>query len=52
MQMLSALRVVVLVGAVLAAAPAAYAQISAQRLALCAACHGAEGNSQIKGIPS
>lgn len=52
MSLLSAVRVVVLVGAVLAAAPAAYAQISAQRLALCAACHGADGNSQIKGIPS
>jgi len=52
MRMLSAVRVVVLVGAVFAAAPAAYAQISAQRLALCAACHGADGNSQIKGIPS
>lgn len=52
MQMLSVVRVVVLLGAVLAAAPAAYAQISAQRLALCAACHGADGNSQLKGIPS
>ena len=52
MRMLSVVRVVVLVGAVFAAAPAAYAQISAQRLALCAACHGADGNSQIKGIPS
>ena len=52
MSLLSAVRVVVLVGAVFAAAPAAYAQISAQRLALCAACHGADGNSQIKGIPS
>lgn len=50
--MLSVVRVVVLVGAVLAAAPAAYAQITAQRLALCAACHGADGNSQLKGIPS
>jgi cytochrome c553 len=50
--MLSVARVVVLAGAVFAAAPAAYAQISAQRLALCAACHGADGNSQIKGIPS
>lgn len=52
MRVLSVVRVVVLVGAVFAAAPAAYAQISAQRLALCAACHGADGNSQIKGIPS
>jgi cytochrome c553 len=52
MQMLSVLRAVVLTGAVLAAAPAALAQISPQRLALCAACHGADGNSQLKGIPS
>jgi cytochrome c553 len=52
MSLLSVVRVVVLVGAVFAAAPSANAQISAQRLALCAACHGADGNSQIKGIPS
>ena len=52
MQLLSVVRSVVLVGAVLAAVPAAYAQIAPQRLALCAACHGAEGNSQLKGIPS
>jgi len=50
--MLSVLRAVVLMGAALAAAPAALAQISPQRLALCAACHGADGNSQLKGIPS
>jgi cytochrome c553 len=42
----------VLVGAALAAAPAAMAQIAPQRLALCAACHGADGNSTLKGIPS
>ena len=52
MRMLSALRVVALLGAVLVAAPAALAEISAQRLALCAGCHGADGNSQQKGIPS
>jgi cytochrome c553 len=52
MQLLSVVRSVVLVGAVLAAVPAVYAQIAPQRLALCAACHGAEGNSQLKGIPS
>lgn len=52
MQMLSVVRAVVLTGAVLAAAPAALAQISTQRLALCAGCHGTDGNSQIKGIPS
>lgn len=52
MQMLSVLRAVVLLGAIFAVAPVVQAQISAQRLALCAACHGADGNSQIKGIPS
>ena len=52
MQLLSVVRHVALVGAVLAAVPAAYAQIAPQRLALCAACHGADGNSQLKGIPS
>jgi len=52
MQMLSVLRMCVLVGAAMAAAPAAMAQLSAQRLALCAGCHGAEGNSTLKGIPS
>ena len=52
MQMLSVVRAVVLMGAVLVAAPAAVAQISAQRLALCAGCHGADGNSQLKGRPS
>jgi cytochrome c553 len=51
-QLLSVVRHVALVGAVLAAVPAAYAQIAPQRLALCAACHGADGNSQLKGIPS
>lgn len=52
MRLLSVGLAVVLVGVVLAASPVAYAQIAAQRLALCAACHGAEGNSQVKGIPS
>lgn len=52
MRMLSVVRAVVLIGAALVAVPATYAQISAQRLALCAACHGADGNSQLKGIPS
>ncbi len=50
--MLSVVRMFVLVGAALAAAPSAMAQIAPQRLALCAGCHGAEGNSTLKGIPS
>lgn len=52
MPLLSVVRMCVLVGAALAAAPAAMAQLSAQRLALCASCHGADGNSTLKGIPS
>lgn len=52
MSLLSVVRMCVLVGAALAAAPAAMAQIAPQRLALCAACHGADGNSTLKGIPS
>lgn len=52
MQMLSVVRMFVLVGAALAAAPSAMAQIAPQRLALCAGYHGAEGNSTLKGIPS
>ena len=52
MSLLSVVRICVLVGAALAAAPAAMAQIAPQRLALCAGCHGADGNSTLKGIPS
>jgi len=52
MSLLSVVRMCVLVGAALAAAPAAMAQIAPQRMALCAACHGADGNSTLKGIPS
>ena len=52
MSLLSVVRMCVLVGAALAAAPAAMAQIAPQRLALCAGCHGADGNSTLKGIPS
>jgi cytochrome c553 len=52
MQMLSVVRMFVLMGAALVAAPSAMAQIAQQRLALCASCHGAEGNSTLKGIPS
>lgn len=52
MRTLSIVRAVVLMGVALAVAPAAMAQISAQRLALCAGCHGVDGVSQQKGIPS
>jgi cytochrome c553 len=52
MRLLSVIPAVVLVGVALTASPSANAQITAQRLALCAACHGADGNSQLKGIPS
>jgi cytochrome c553 len=39
-------------GVVLLATSLSWGQVSPQRQALCAACHGADGNSQIKGIPS
>jgi len=50
--MLFVVKVVVWLGAVLLTAPISWAQVLPQRQALCAACHGADGNSQIKGIPS
>lgn len=45
-------QVVAVLGVALLATPVSQAQISSQRLTLCASCHGADGNSQIKGIPS
>jgi cytochrome c553 len=39
-------------GVCLLVTPAAFAQISAQRLALCASCHGVNGNATLNGIPS
>jgi cytochrome c553 len=39
-------------GVVLLTTSLSWGQVSPQRQALCAACHGADGNSQIKGIPS
>lgn len=33
-------------------APTSYAQNMTAKLAVCAACHGADGNSNIEGIPS
>ena len=52
MRLFVVVKTFVLLGAALLVAPASLAQISPQRLALCASCHGADGNSQIKGIPS
>lgn len=43
---------VAVLGVALLVTPISQAQISQQRLMLCASCHGADGNSQIKGIPS
>ena len=45
-------KVVVWLGVVFLTTSPSWGQVSPQRLALCAACHGADGNSQIKGIPS
>jgi cytochrome c553 len=47
-------RTFVLCGVALLVTPVvqAQAQLSQQRLALCASCHGADGNSQMKGVPS
>ena len=46
------LRAALLCGAALFNTPWALAQNIAPRLALCGACHGADGHSQIKDIPS
>ena len=45
-------KVVVWFGVVFLTTSQSWGQVSPQRQALCAACHGADGNSQIKGIPS
>jgi cytochrome c553 len=45
-------KVVVWLGVVFLTTSPSWGQVSPQRQALCAACHGADGNSQIKGIPS
>jgi cytochrome c553 len=49
-----AVRGFVVLGVVLLMTPIAQAQaqLSQQRLALCASCHGADGSAQIKGVPS
>jgi len=45
-------KAVIALGVVLLTTSLSWGQVSPQRQALCAACHGADGNSQIKGIPS
>ena len=45
-------KVVVWFGVVFLTTSPSWGQVPPQRQALCAACHGADGNSQIKGIPS
>jgi cytochrome c553 len=45
-------KVVVWLGVVFLTTSPSWGQVSPQRQALCAACHGADGNSQIKGSPS
>jgi len=45
-------KAVVWFGVVFLTTSPSWGQVSPQRQALCAACHGDDGNSQIKGIPS
>jgi cytochrome c553 len=52
MQALSFFKVIALLGAALLAAPFCSAQVPASQLAKCAACHGEQGVSVIKGTPS
>lgn len=52
MQAWSLFKVFALLGAALMVAPFCSAQVPASQLAKCAACHGDQGVSTIKGIPS
>jgi cytochrome c553 len=52
MSRFQAWKTAVFLGVALVVTPFSWGQVSPQRLALCGACHGADGNSQIKDIPS
>lgn len=52
MSMLSRLKAAALIGVAMMAAPFCSAQPDFPRQALCVSCHGAQGKSDIKGIPS
>lgn len=52
MRLFVVIKVALWLGVTFMVAPAAHAQTTPQRLALCASCHGANGNATLKGIPS
>jgi len=52
MRFWAVIKVAVWLGVSMLVTPAVHAQTSPQRLALCASCHGADGNATLNGIPS
>lgn len=52
MRLFAVMKVALWLGVTFMVAPVAHAQTTPQRLALCASCHGANGNATLKGIPS
>lgn len=52
MSLLSRVKTAVLIGVAILAAPVCSAQAAFPRQALCVSCHGAQGKSDIQGIPS
>ena len=52
MSLLSCVKTAVLIGVAVMAAPFCSAQTDFPRQAVCVACHGAQGKSDIKGVPS
>lgn len=52
MSLLSCVKTAVLIGVAAMAAPFCSAQTDFPRQAVCVACHGAQGKSDIKGVPS
>ena len=52
MSLLSCVKTAVLIGVAVMAAPFCSAQTDFPRQAVCVACHGAKGKSDIKGVPS
>lgn len=52
MSLLSRVKTAVLIGAAILVAPVCFGQSDFPRQALCVSCHGAQGKSDIQGIPS
>lgn len=52
MRLLAVIKVAVWLGVSMLVTPAAHAQTTPQRMALCASCHGADGNATLNGMPS